>query len=447
MSQEHTICLLNDSFPPEIDGVANVVVNYARHIQGEHGRAAVATPAYPGADDAAFDFPVLRYPSLDTRKLVGYMAGVPFSPELAGQLREQGTELLHSHCPVASTILARELREVLDVPLIFTYHTKFDIDIAKAIHSRVVQAGAIRALVQNISACDEVWVVSHGAGENLRTLGYEGDYIVMENGVDVPRGQVPQAAVDSVCGGYDLPRDVPVFLYVGRLMWYKGLRIILEALAALKAGRQDFRMVFVGEGADGEEVRALAEKLGLGDKCLFTGPVRDRDVIRAWYCRADLFLFPSTFDTNGLVVREAAACCLGAVLVSGSCAAEGVTDGVNGCLIEENAASLAAKLKTLCRDRAGLRAVGEGASRDLYLSWGEAVDRAWQRYEIVIDRWRSGAYARTRKTTMDGILAARGELMDALDRIESRGEELEQRIEQKLLEGPLSRISERWWRN
>ena len=167
---EHSICLLNDSFPPVIDGVANVVVNYARHIGESHGHAVVATPAYPGADDSGFPFPVLRYPSIDTRKLLGYVAGFPFSPELASRLREDRVELLHSHCPVASTLLAREFRDVLDIPLVFTYHTKFDIDIAKAVHGRLLQATAIRALVQNVSACDEVWVVSRGAGENLRSL-------------------------------------------------------------------------------------------------------------------------------------------------------------------------------------------------------------------------------------------------------------------------------------
>ena len=72
--------------------------------------------------------------------------------------------------------------------------------------------------------------------------------------------------------------------------------------------------------------------------------MHDREIVRAWYTRADLLLFPSTFDTNGLVVREAAACGLGSLLVRGSCAAEGITDGRNGILIEENAASLAAVL-------------------------------------------------------------------------------------------------------
>ena len=109
-------------------------------------------------------------------------------------MREEKVELLHTHCPIASAILARSLREVVDAPLVLTYHTKYDIDIAKAVKSRLLQESAIRALVQNVNACDEVWVVSRGAGENLRSLGYEGAYTVMENGVDVPRGRVSAAS-------------------------------------------------------------------------------------------------------------------------------------------------------------------------------------------------------------------------------------------------------------
>ena len=71
-------------------------------------------------------------------------------------------------------------------------------------------------------------------------------------------------------------------------------------------------------------------------------------MLRAFYSRADLFLFPSTFDTNGIVVREAAACGLGALLVQGSCAAEGVTPGQNGLLMEENADSLCQQALFAC---------------------------------------------------------------------------------------------------
>ncbi len=124
----------------------------------------------------------------------------------------------------------------------------------------------------------------------------------------------------------------------------------------------------------------------------FAEPIHDRERIRAWYCRADLFLFPSTFDTNGLVVREAAACSLPSVLIVGSCAAEDVTDGVSGFLIEENAAGMAAKLEELCKQPEALKAVGEGALRELYLSWEDAVANACRRYEVVIDNYRAGKY-------------------------------------------------------
>ena len=388
------VCLINDSFPPAIDGVANAVTNYAQIINREYGRAAVVTPYYPEADDSAFSFPVIRYPSVDTTKAVGYRAGIPFSPEVMNRLEGERFNIIHSHCPITSTILARSLRDRIHVPLVFTYHTKFDIDIANAVKSRLLREEAARLLVENISACDEVWTVSQGAGENLRKLGYQGDYLVMPNGVDFPRGRVSDALVAQVTEGYDLPAGLPVFLFVGRMMWYKGIRIILDALKMLMDSGKDFRMVFVGTGNEKEEICSYSSALGLDAKVFFAPAIHDRNLIRAWYCRADLFLFPSTFDTNGLVVREAAACALPSVLVGGSCAAENVQDGVNGFLIEENAASMAALLQKLCNEPAPVKTVGENAARDLYLSWDSSVSAAVDRYQAVIEKDKRGLYPR-----------------------------------------------------
>ena len=403
MSENLNICLVNDSFPPEIDGVANAVTNYADIINRLHGKATVVTPDNPDAKDSVYAFPVLRYPSVDLTKLVGYYAGFPFSPEVQKKLVTEKFDLIHSHCPITSTMLARSLRDRIGIPVVMTYHTKFDIDIANAISSKLLQDEAKKILVQNISACDEVWTVSRGAGENLRSLGYEGDYIVMPNGVDFPRGRVEDSLIEEVTGAYDLPEGVPVFLFVGRMMWYKGIRIILDAWKTLRETGQTFRMVFVGGGGDKKEIVAYAEELGLTDLVIFVDPIHDRNRIRAWYCRADLFLFPSTFDTNGLVVREAAACSLASVLIAGSCAAEDMEDGVSGFLIEENAESMAAKLTELCAKPELVKAVGEGALRELYISWEEAVANACRRYEIVIENYRAGRYAKHTGLTDDLI--------------------------------------------
>ena len=390
--EQRSICLINDSFPPVTDGVANAVVNYAKILTENGKRATVVTPAYPGADDSQFAFPIVRYPSVDLTKLVGYHAGLPFSSQTLETLVERDFDLIHCHCPVTSAMLARALRDRVHVPLVFTYHTKFDIDIANAIKGKLLQEEAKKVLVDNITACDEVWTVSHGAGENLKSLGYQGDYLVMPNGVDFPKGRVEEKLVHEVTKDFDLPENVPMFLFVGRMMWYKGLKIILDALAMLKTQGRPFRMVFVGNGGDREEVIAYSERLGLSDCVFFTAPAYDRNVIRAWYCRADLFLFPSTFDTNGLVVREAAACGLGSVLVRGSCAAEDIRDGESGFLIEENAESMARMLTALSRNPEAMQRVGKTAQDEIYISWKDAVTHAQARYEVVLENFKAGKY-------------------------------------------------------
>ncbi len=413
MQEPTTICLLNDSFPPQYDGVAMAVTNYAGELYSAGHRPLVVTPSNPQAEDDSYPYPVLRYPSVAFRRLEGYMAGIPFSPEIAGRVSEERPALYHSHCPIMSTILARELRQVADAPIVFTYHTKFDIDIANLTQKKHLQDMCKHALAENIAACDEVWTVSTGAGENLRSLGYEGDYIIMPNGVDMPRGRVSEQKIKEATAGYDLPEGVPVYLFVGRMMWYKGVRIILDALASLKHRGRDFRMVFIGSGNDRAEMEGYAVRCGLGDRCIFTGPIMDRETIRAWYARANLFLFPSTFDTNGLVVREAAASGLAAVLVAGSCAAEGVMDCRNGFLIEENPDSLSRCLEELYTRPELVKAVGEAAQRELYISWQEAVAVAMDRYQVIIDKYKSGGYPRHKKP-IEGWLKANGELMDTL---------------------------------
>lgn len=172
-------------------------------------------------------------------------------------------------------------------------------------------------------------------------------------------------------------------------------------------------MVFIGSGSDGEEIQHYAALCGIADKCFFTGAIHDREILRSWYCRADLFLFPSTFDTNGLVVREAAACSLASVLIDGSCAAEGVTDKRNALLISEFSDSLYACLHSLGTDLSKMHAIGQCASEELYFSWHDSVQKAMERYEIVIDRYRSGAYP-SRHRPIEDILRSNGVLMEEL---------------------------------
>ena len=401
------ICLLNDSFPPVIDGVANVVMNYAGVMTTElNSNVVVGTPRYPNASYDGYPYKVVSYPSLDTTDFVkGYRTGNPLSIREIAQLAEIKPDIIHTHCPAASTIMGRVLRRETGAPLVFTYHTKFDVDIERAVGEGLLKKETIKVMINNIEACDDVWVVSEGAGDNLRALGYRGELRVMPNGVDFPRGRVGEEAVKELDKVYDIPEGVTLFLFVGRLMNYKGLPLIVDAIKELSAEGLDYRMVFVGGGADAlglqEKVREYGISLDVygddgrlshtdGDgkmsgKVIFTGPEHDREKLRAWNTRADLFLFPSTYDTNGIVVREAAACGLSSVLIKGSCAAEGITDGRNGYLIDDNPASMAALLKKVHGKLDELHQTGQSAMDEIYISWDSAVRLAYDRYKELVD--------------------------------------------------------------
>ena len=393
MNEKVNVCLLNDSFPPLIDGVANAVVNYGEIIQEKYGNAIVATPDYPNVDDSQFSFSVKRYTSIDTTKLV---------------------DIIHSHCPVASTFLARIIRDKIEVPLIFTYHTKFDIDIKNAIDSKLIQEAAIRLLVENIEACDEVWTVSKGAAENLKSLGYKGECLLMENGVDFSKGKSSQQEIEEVKKQYNLPNDKIIYLFVGRLMWYKGIKIIIDALKIKKQHNQPFVMLFVGKGIDQDEIMDYVRECQLSDECIFTGAISDRDKLKAIFSASDLFLFPSTFDTNGIVVREAAAASLATVLIKNSCAAEGTIDRENVIQIEENADSLANILLNYNKDY--FHKIGENAANQLYISWQQSVEHAVERYKYVLEKFNYQKKPLFKMDMQDGMFALWAQLSNGIEK-------------------------------
>ena len=419
------ICLLNDSFPPVIDGVVNVVVNYAKYLTENYGsEIIVGCPKYPDADYSAYPYPVVPYHSFHTEKVAsGYRTGNPFGARVLARLSGFSPDLIHAHCPASAMLMARLVREQTGAPVILTYHTKYDIDIRRVLKLGPLASETIRLMVSNIEACDEVWTVSRGAGESLKKLGFEGETRVMYNGVDFEKGRVAPGDVQRVTAGNDLPPGVPVLLYVGRLMTYKGLPLILDALKIVSDAGMDFRMVFVGKGPDRLFLENKARKLGLmGDtgakgKCLFIGPVYDRNELRAWNTRADLFLFPSTFDTNGLVVREAAACGLASVLIRDSCAAEGISDGRNGFLIDQTPQALAALLLKLAPDLKKAHQAGEHAMEELYLSWEDSVGTAYERYQEVLELKKDGSLTGRKRELSDYLLAATAGAMKRQERL------------------------------
>ena len=387
----YNVGLFNDSFPPTIDGVANAVINYASIINEKYGTPVVITPMYPHVVDN-YPFEVFRYQSAKFTKNMPYRVGNPFSPATIHNLCKKNFDILHVHSPFASSVLAHEVSIFSDrkkIPTILTYHTKFDIDIDRYVTNKKFNTIAKKFVRKNISYADEVWTVSRGTFDSLYKIGYTGEAIVMPNGTDMKKGKSPSDKIAEIDRIHRTENQDLVFLYCGRMMWYKNIKIILDALKIIASNGIKFKCFFVGDGPDRPAIEAYAKNINISDYTIFTGSICDRDTVKVYFSRANLFLFPSTYDTSGLVVKEAASCACASALIKGSCAAEDVKDGFSGILAdEETAESFAKSILAVIRVPSKLEEIGRNAQEHVYLSWEDSVSQASKRYELVIERFK-----------------------------------------------------------
>ena len=298
-------------------------------------------------------------------------------------------DLHHSHAPLATSYYFRRVVEKKKIPTVLTYHTKYEYDFDRRVPTKAARDFAYRFLLNNINAADEVWVTSKGTVDSLRKVGYEGEYVVMPNGCDLPITNVSDDDIALIKRKDNIPNNIPLFIYTGRMIWYKNIELILDACAMLKNEGRDFRLIMLGFGADENAIKKKIRKCGIADNVIWTGKILDRNELLGYYGISDLLLFPSTFDTNGLVVREAAACATPSLLVRGSCAAEGVEDCKTGFLCMESAHSIKATLNNIMDNKALLKEVGKKAQSDIYISWDDAVKKAYERYYVVIDNFKT----------------------------------------------------------
>ena len=390
MDKKLKVALGNDSFLPTIDGVNTVIKFYAEIINKELGEAVVVTPENPNKKDYMYPFDVYRYKSLFTFG-EGYPVGWPFKKQFTDDIINMNFDILHSHCPVATSYFFRRVNRVKRIPTIITYHTKFEYDIDARVKSLAVRQKAYTMIGKDIKCADEVWVTSKGTADSLKIMGYYGDFVVMPNGCDLPKiltlSNDEQKSI--ICRKHNIPNNIPIFIFVGRLMWYKNIRLILDSMKLLKDRGRDFRMLLLGIGPDEKAIRKYTEKINLTDKVILAGMIDNRQELQLYYSAADLLIFPSLFDTNGLVVREAAASATPSVLVQDSCAAEGIVDGETGFICFESPYSYAEKIDMIIDNRDLIGRVGQKAQNDIYISWDESVKNAYERYQIVIDKFNS----------------------------------------------------------
>jgi len=378
----------NDAFMPIMDGVTNVVKNYAEWMQRKHGICYVVTPEFPDYSDREA-YPVIRYPSIPLPFHEPYRQGLPsLDAGLFRQLREIPFDLVHTHTPFSAGRLAMYVARKREIPVVASFHSKYYDDLYAALKVEAAARYGVRRIVDFYESVDYVWTVNNGTADTLREYGFKGNIEVMRNGTDFKppenRGELRKEAD----GELNLNGVFPVFLYVGQQVWQKNLRTLLESLAELKRRGVPFRMLMVGNGYAEEELKELAKTLGIGEDVMFLGSIRDRERLKRLYCRADLFLFPSVYDNASIALREAAAMACPALLIRGANTAEGIEDGKNGYLSEDDPASIAARLQAAAADRSAMEAAGRNAQQTIYTGWEDIMGEVNDRYRDIVKAGR-----------------------------------------------------------
>ena len=276
---------------------------------------------------------------------------------------------------------AARVARVQKIPLVATFHSKYRDDFSRVMPAPMVDV-VIKEIVRFYKKADAVWVPQESVKDVLYSYGYKGPVDVMPNGCDLA-GDYPESFFREARVALDLEDGLFTMLFVGQHIWEKNLRLTIEALARIKD--LPYRMFFVGTGYAEGEMKELVSQLGIEDKVTFVGRVTDRELLKRYYAAADLFLFPSLYDTDGLVVREAAALGTPSVMLKEASASGMLTNGETGFKIPSTLDDYEALLRALAADPDRVKAVGRGA-RSIVRSWKDIADEALDRYNAILSR-------------------------------------------------------------
>lgn len=380
------IALCSDTFLPIVDGVGRVVYSYAMELANRKHACYVITPIQKTGYRGGYPFEIVDYLSVSTPTAAQYTAGAAtLDAHYLERVSQIPIDLVHAHSPATAGIEALRLARRKKVPLIGTFHSKYYDDIKRYTHSDVISAVGVKLISSFYERCDGVWTVSEHAAQTLHDYGYRGDIKILRNGciIQSPKKEWEEKARRE----YKLDKR-PIILFVGQIDDKKNVMRIAEAAALMHMMDCDFQLVFAGRGKDEERLKAYVQESGMQAKVIFTGHIFDADILNGLYMASELFVFPSMYDTAGLVVNEAAMMGTPSLVLEKSAPAELIRNGENGLICENNPAKLSEAIRRYLfeMDENEKIRIAKEAQNTLPTSWGMIMDQVEERYKSLLNQ-------------------------------------------------------------
>lgn len=368
------IAIITESFPPDVNGVANCVVQVAGNLvrMGHHPLVIAPEPARAGTDaDSRFPYPVERVPSVSLPGYPSFRLGLP-TPGTRRAIARHGTDVVHLASPVALGAWGSRVARAMDLPMVAVYQT----DLPN--YARVYRLGAVtetvawRWLRDIHNAAGRTLAPSSVTAADLDAHGLERVWL-WGRGVDTERFH--PAKRDDRLRSQIAPGGEVIVGYVGRLAAEKRVDL-LAGLASLPG----VRLAVTGGGPMEEELRAALPT------ATFLGMRHGEDLARI-YASLDVFVHTGPFETFGQTVQEAAASGLPVIAPASGGPLDLVAEGLTGYLIPPgDPGALASAVRTLARDPRLRALLGEaGRRRVLGRTWSALTGELTGHYTAVID--------------------------------------------------------------
>ncbi|HDS59165.1 MAG TPA: glycosyltransferase family 4 protein [Thermoplasmatales archaeon] len=376
------IAWFSDTWLPTRDGVVNSLLSFKEELERRGHQIFLFVPGDHTRDDRRQNIfyyrarPFRPYPAYRMPPLRSLL-----SPHTRRLLAAIQPDLVHAHSPGVTGLHGLLAARRQHLPYLFTYHTFLQDSVylvtATPLGQQVVRRLLLAYLKWFFGQCTAVVVPSQAAREELAPL-ISVPLRVVPTGVDVERF----AAGDGSRARRRLGlNDRPLVLHVGRVVREKNLDHLLAAAPLVLASVPHARFVVVGTGPYLEELRQKAQRQGLAEHVLFTGFVEEEDLPH-YYAAADVFAFPSTYETQGIVALEAMAAGTPVVAARSRSLPELVEEGRTGFLFEPRLpADLADKLVQTLRNPSMADAARRTAGR---YSQQRCTDRLMEVYEEFI---------------------------------------------------------------
>ncbi len=299
-------------------------------------------------------------------------------------IAEQRIDLVHAHWILPNGFVAARASAAAGIPYAATLHGS---DVFMAERNGLFRALARRALrgAAHVTSC------SGQLRDRLLEIGgqeHAEKVLLVANGTDVE--PPPANASEELRRRFDLSGRLVVA--VGRLVYKKGFRYLLQAAPQILAAHPTARIVIGGGGDIEAELRAQAMALGLGDRLIFTGGLSHPEVL-ALIAAAELFVMPSIRDPKGnvdglpIVVLEAMACGRPVVASDVSGMPLAIEDGVSGLLVaEREPEALARAVNQVLADSELAQRIGEAARQRVAdeLNWDAVAETHHRLYAAAV---------------------------------------------------------------